>query len=165
MLPFLLLALDLPSILLKMRSHGEIAFVLGVLLVWFLVQWGREKLRVRRTKNWPTLDGEILKLGYEKVWGGVNGIDYWKVTIEYQYSATGKNGQTGNYSGKYKFNCTSEEMAQGAVAGLKDKPVRVHYDPKKPASNLLWEDDVWDIWWDTYWQLSHPDETPAENQA
>jgi hypothetical protein len=41
-------------------------------------------------------------------------------------------------------------MKDGAVAGLRDKTVSVHYPRSNEARPLLWEDEIWDIWWDTY---------------
>jgi Protein of unknown function (DUF3592) len=164
----ILSALDLPSILSGIRSRSEIVFIVVFLLIWLIVQTGREKLRKYRSRNWPTTVGTISNLSVHKVDGGLNGVDYWKITIDFTYSVSVSvpNEPTGNsYSGSYSFNCTSEEMAQGAMAGLKDKTVSVHYNPKEAAKGILWEDDVWDIWWETYWQLSHPDEAPTENQA
>jgi hypothetical protein len=156
---------DLPSILLGNRSRSEIVFIVVFLLIWLLVQTGREKLRKYRSRRWPTNAGAITNLGVRKVDGGLNGVDYWKITIDFIYTVAGSAiGQpaSDSYSGSYSFNCTSEEMAQGAMAGLKDKPVSVHYNPKDTGKGILWEDDVWDIWWDTYWALSHPDEAKAE---
>jgi len=95
------------------------------------------------------------------VWGGLNGVDYWKIKIEYAYTASGDLAQT-EYSGFYSFNVTSEEQANGALAGLKDTTVCVHYSPGNPAQGLLWEDEVWDLWWETYWAMSHPEEAKAE---
>jgi hypothetical protein len=154
----LALILDLPSILSRLRSHTEIVLIVVVLILYFLVQTAREKWRVWRTRSWPTSAGTISKLGYEKIDGGLNGIDYWKVRIDYAYVAANDPAQ---YHGHYEFNVTSEEQATGAIAGLQEKTVSVHYDPGLHDKGVLWEDEVWDIWWDTYWSLAHPDEDKA----
>jgi hypothetical protein len=158
--------LNLPSILLGLRSHTEIFFIVGFVILYFLVQTAREKWRVYRSRGWPTAVGAIAKLGYEKVDGGLNGVDYWKVRIDYTYSAlaypVAHDPAQAQHSGHYCFNVTSDEQANGAIAGLNSKTVSVHYNPAKPEKGVLWEDEVWDIWWDTYWQLAHPEEAEAK---
>jgi hypothetical protein len=155
-------SLDLPSVLARVPSKSEILFILGALLTWFLVQTGREKWRVYSTRRWPTAAGRAVQASYKKIDGGLNGIDYWKVELEYAWKVVG--GET-EYAGIYKFNVTSEEQAQGAVAGLTEKAVSVHYDPAKKSHGVLWEDEVWDIWWETYWSLSHPDSGTATEET
>jgi hypothetical protein len=157
----LLIIFDLPSILARIHTPGQIAFVVVILLIWLVIQIGREKWRVYRSKSWPTAAGTIAKLTSKKVWGGFNGVDYWKIQIEYTYTAAGDLAQT-EYSGSYSFNVTSEEQSNGALAGLKDRTVSVHYDQRNPAKGLLWEDEVWDLWWETYWAMAHPEEAKAE---
>jgi hypothetical protein len=158
---FLTAFLDLPWILSRLRSRTEIVFIVGLLILYFLVQTAREKWRVYKTRRWPTASATIVRLGYEKIDGGIHGVDYWKVRIDYTYMAANDSGKA-QHSGEYRFNVTSEEQAAGAIAGLKDKTVSVHYNPSHVAEGVVWEDEVWDIWWETYWQISHPAEATAE---
>jgi hypothetical protein len=132
------------------QSWDKIAFVVGVLAVWLAFQMGREKLRVYRSRSWPTCAGAVEKLAVRKVDGGLNGVDYWKITFDFCYQVEAE------HTGSYAFNCTSESMANGAMAGLAGKNVSVHYPKSAPAKGIVWEDEIWDVWWDTYWLLSHP---------
>jgi len=132
-----------------LRNKWEIAFIVGALALWGAIQFGREKLRVYRTRNWPRASGTVSNIRVRKVDGGANGVDYWKVTFDFTWRVAQE------HTGTYKFNCTTEEMGNGAVAGLKDKPVSVHYKPSDESKGVLWEDEVWDIWWETYWQMTH----------
>ena len=140
----ILLAVSLPTLLSHIRSPLELVLIAGlaVVVVALMTLW--QKWKKYRTRNWSTAVGTIAKIDVNKVDGGLNGIDYWKVAVHYAYQAK----QEG--AGVYTFNCTSELMSQGAVAGLTGKPVCVHYSPFKESKSLLWEDEVWDIWWDTY---------------
>jgi len=135
----------------RLRSWWEILVIAGLLVLWAVVQTFREKLRKYRTKGWPTATGTIANIKIRKVDGGLNGVDYWKVSFDYTYSVSKE--QTGSYS----FNCVTEAMGNGAVAGLVGKTACVHYNRSKESKGILWEDEVWDIWWDTYWQMSHGD--------
>jgi hypothetical protein len=96
--------------------------------------------------GWPTTPGAVGSLQIRKVDGGMNGVDYWKVAFDYTYHVHTE------HSGKYSFNCVTEKMAEGAVTGLRDKAVSVHYKPSDESKGIVWEDEVWDLWWDTYWQ-------------
>jgi hypothetical protein len=151
-------SISLPSIFLLFRSWHEIAFIAGALAVYGIFMTGKEKWRKHRTKSWPTTTGTINDVKVEKVWGGVNGVDYWKVTFSYAYQVQQP------HTGKYSFNCTSETMGQGAVAGMQDKTVSVHYKPSNEAETVIWEDEIWDIWWDTYWAMTHEDPAPGADQ-
>jgi len=150
----ILIAVSLPTLISHVRSAQELVIIAGLAVVVVAAMTLWEKWKKYRTKNWPTATGTITKLDAYKVDGGLNGIDYWKVAIHYAYQAQHEG------AGVYTFNCTSELMSQGAVAGLTDKPVCVHYSPFKESKSLLWEDEVWDIWWDTYWHLAN-DNTQA----
>ena len=133
------------------QSWDKIAFVAGALALWWAVQAGREKWRVYRSKGWPTCPGAVENLAVRKVDGGMNGVDYWKVSFDYRYRVTEE------HVGSYKFNCTSEEMAHGAMVGLEGKTVSVHTPPANEGKGIVWEDEVWDVWWETYWAMSHRD--------
>lgn len=152
------LALSMPLFLLRIHSWGEIGFIVGALAVWGLVVTMKEKLRKYRTRSWPTAAGAVSNIQVEKVWGGVNGVDYWKVRFEYSYQ-----GQQ-THTGKYKFNCATEKMSQGASAGMQDETVNVHFNPRNEADSVLWEDEIWDIWWDTYWAMKD-EPAPADPNA
>ena len=155
----LLIIISLPGILSRIRSQGEITFIVVFLALWLLFFTVREKLRVYRTRTWPKTDGDITEVSVKKVGGGINGVDYWKVSLEYSYRVQQE------HAGKYSFNCTSENMGNGAVAGLAGKTVAVHYQSSDEAKSLLWEDEVWDIWWDTYWNLEHAETGNGETEA
>jgi hypothetical protein len=142
----LLTAMSLPWILLRLRSWWEIAVIVGLLALWGIFLTCKEKLRKYRTRGWPTTPGEVGNLQIRKVDGGMNGVDYWKVAFDYTYHVHTE------HSGKYSFNCVTEKMAEGAVTGLRDKAVSVHYKPSDESKGIVWEDEVWDLWWDTYWQ-------------
>jgi hypothetical protein len=142
-----LVILSLPTIFMRMRSWEEIGVVAALLAAWVVFATCREKWKKYRTRGWPTATGTLTDIRSEKVDGGLNGVDYWKVKIDYRYTV----GQ--EHPGTYSFNCATENMANGATAGLKEKTVCVHYKPSDEAKALLWEDEVWDIWWDTYWRL------------
>jgi hypothetical protein len=137
-------ALSLPSILFS-RPVWVIVPAAALLLVLGVFLTLQEKWRKYRSREWPTSVGAITNLQARKVDGGINGVDYWKISFEYVFRVTQEH--TGNYS----FNCVSEKMANGALAGLTDKVVSVHYKPTDEAKALLWEDEIWDLWWDTYW--------------
>jgi len=107
----------------------------------------REKLRKYRTRNWPTADGRVSNMQARQVSGSDSGIDYWKFSFDYTYTVQH------THTGTYRFNCTSKTMVAGASAGLTGKTVRVHVNPYYEAKSLLWEDEVWDLWWDTYWNM------------
>jgi hypothetical protein len=146
-----------PSMLLSFRSWREIVIAAGFLAIALAILTCREKLRKYRTRNWPTTPGTVVNIHSRKVDGGSNGIDYWKFTFDYNY------GVTQQRTGTYAFNCTSENMVQGATAGLENKTVTVHYKPSDESKGILWEDEIWDIWWDTYWTMTHPEpETTAQ---
>ena len=146
-----LLALSLPWILARFHSWGQIGVVALLLAVWLAFRMGREKLRVYRSRSWPTCPGTVEKLAVRKVDGGLNGVDYWKITFDFRYQVEAE------HTGSYAFNCTSEGMAEGAMAGLAGKSVSVHYPKSDAGKGIVWEDEVWDVWWDTYWTMSHPD--------
>jgi hypothetical protein len=65
------------------------------------------------------------------------------------------------HKGSYSFNCTSERMGQGVIAGLTDKTVCVHTKPSDESKSVLWEDEIWDLWWDTYWNLDKSERETA----
>ena len=146
-----LLAASLPFILSRVRSAGELAAIAGIAVAIAAAMMLWTRWQQYRTRRWPTSIGTIASLDVRKVDGGLNGIDYWKVTIGYTYTVQQE------HQGSYSFNCTSEQMGQGAVAGLTDKPVCVHYSPSNESKSLLWEREIWDLWWDTYWQLANGD--------
>ena len=150
--------ISLPLFYGRIHSWWQIELIVGLLALWWAVQTFREKLRKYRTRGWPTATGTVSNIAMRKVDGGLNGVDYWKVSFDYSYRVAQE------HSGSYSFNCTSEAMADGAVAGLKDKTVCVHYSPSGEGKMLLWEDEVWDIWWDIYWQLSHAEDAPGTGQ-
>jgi hypothetical protein len=134
-----------------MHSWWEAGAFLGFLALWMVFQTGREKWRMYKSKGWPTTPGAITNIQVRKVDGGLNGIAYWKLSFDYSYRVTQE------HSGSYSFNCTSEAMAQGAVAGLENKQATVHFNPANESKGVVWEDEVWNIWWDTYWKLTHTD--------
>jgi hypothetical protein len=131
--------------LLRIRSWWEISLIVGALGLWVLVLTCREKWRKHRTRGWPTTPGAVENIQVRKVDGGMNGVDYWKTSFDYTYQVQQQ------HHGSYSFNCTSEKMADGAIAGLKDKTVSVHYKPSDESKGIVWEDEVWNVWWDTYW--------------
>ena len=142
----LLTALCLPSLLLRIRSWWEAAVIAGFLALLVLVLTCWEKWRKYRTKGWPTSPGTVAYIHVRKVDGGLNGVDYWKLSFDYTYQVQQE------HTSSYSFNCATENMADGATAGLTDKTVSVHYKPSDENKGILWEDEVWDIWWDTYWR-------------
>ena len=81
----LLIIISLPGILSRIRSQGEITFIVVFLAFWLLFFTVREKLRVYRTRTWPKTDGDITEVSVKKVDGGINGVDYWKISLEYSY--------------------------------------------------------------------------------
>jgi len=143
--------ISLPWIFARLRSWWEVAVIVGLLALWLAFTTFREKLRKYRTRGWPTAAGAIEDIHVRKVDGGINGVDYWNVTFIYRYRVSAE------HIGTYSFNCTSEKMSEGAFAGLDNKTVSVHYKPSDESKGILWEDEVWDIWWNTYWQMSHGD--------
>lgn len=167
-----LAAFSVPTILMKLESHGGIAIFVCVLALYGIVVTLKEKWRVHKSKTWPTATGAISNVKQEKVDGGVNGVDYHKVSFRYTYQTNRgqtKQGQAQQgqmrqpeHTGSYSFNCISEAQANGAVAGLVDKTVSVHYQPGNEAKSVLWEDEVWNIWFDRYWQCNEGD---APSQA
>jgi len=167
-----LAAFSVPTILMKLESHGGIAIFVCVLALYGIVVTLKEKWRVHKSKTWPTATGAISNVKQEKVDGGVNGVDYHKVSFRYTYQTNRgqtKQGQAQQgqmrqpeHAGSYSFNCISEAQANGAVAGLVDKTVSVHYQPGNEAKSVLWEDEVWNIWFDRYWQCNEGD---APSQA
>jgi hypothetical protein len=143
-----LLAISLPTTLLRFRSLQQLAIIAGLAVVVILVMTLRDKWLQYRTKSWSTCVGTLTAVSHRKVDGGLNGIDYWKVTLEYSYRVLQE------HSGEFSFTCATEGMAEGAVAALQDKTVCVHYKRSNEANSVLWYDEVWDIWWDPYWNSS-----------
>ncbi|MGD0481114.1 MAG: hypothetical protein ABSA42_13150 [Terracidiphilus sp.] len=135
-----LAALSLPSILLGMRSWQEIVAVAGLIGLWGLFVIYREKWRMYRTRGWPTSPGIVGNIRSRKVSGGKDGVDYWKVTFDYTYKVERE------HTNSYSFNCVTENLADRASAGLKDKTVSVHYKPSDENKTILWKDEVWNIW-------------------
>jgi hypothetical protein len=150
----------------KLESHAGITIFVCVLALYGIVVTLKEKWRVHKSKNWPKATGSISDIKTEKVDGGVNGVDYHKVSFRYTYQTQPAQAQPGQtqpeHTGSYSFNCISEDQAKGAVAGLLDKTVCVHYQPGNEAKSVLWEDEVWNVWFDTYWQAN---EGNAPSQA
>lgn len=144
-----LIALSLPEVLLRLRSWWEVGAIVGFLALWLLFAIFREKWRMHQTRGWPTVPGAVGNVEVRKVDGGLNGVDYHKVSFEYTYSVQQE------HKGKYSFNCATEKMSEGAVAGLQNKTVSVHYKPSDESNAVLWEDEVWNVWWDDYWEASH----------
>jgi hypothetical protein len=140
-----LTALSLPWILLRLRSWWEILLIVGLLALWALFLTCKEKLRKYLSRGWPTAPGTVANIRTRKVDGGMNGVDYWKLTFDYTYRVQQE------HSGSYSFNCATENMADGATAGMTGKTVSVHYKPSGESKGILWEDEIWDVWWDTYW--------------
>jgi len=147
------LALSLPWIFLRIRSWWQLGLIVVLLGLWYLFVTFKEKWQKHRTRGWPVVPGAIANIRAKKVDGGLNGVDYWKVTFDYTYRVAQE------HSSSFSFNCVTEKMADGAIAGLKDKTVSVRYKPSDESKPVVWKDDVWDIWWDTYWELTHT--TPA----
>jgi len=131
---------SIPFILLKLGSWQRIATAAGLLALFGLFMTGREKFRKFRTRNWPTAPGAIGNIEVKKVDGGPNGVDYWKLTFTYTYTAQ----QT--HSGTYSINLVTQGLLDAASAGIPGKTVPVHYNPKDESKPLLWEDEVWDLW-------------------
>jgi len=150
-----ILAISLPTILARVRSARELEIIVGIAAVIIAVMTLWEKWKKYHTRNWPTTIGTMSNLQVRKVSGGLNGVDYWKVTIDFTYQVQQA------HQGSYSFNCASEEMSQGAIAGLTGKTVCVHYSPSKEGKALLWEDEIWDLWWDTYWNSNKNEAKPA----
>ncbi len=152
-----LVAMSLPWILGRLHSWGQVGFVAGVLAAWWAARAGWERLRVYRSKGWPTCDGAVEKVAMRKVDGGLNGVNYWKVSFDYRYVAKEEHVRS------YAFNCVSEAMGDGAVAGLEGRTVRVHFSPADEGKGIVWEDEVWDVWWDTYWARKEKADIGAES--
>jgi len=135
-----LIALSLPWILLRMRSWQELLAVVVLVVLLGLFRIYREKWRVYRTRGWPTSPGIVGNIRSDKVDGGVNGVDYWKVSFDYTYKVERE------HTSSYSFNCVTEHLADRATAGLKGKTVSVHYRPSDENKAILWKDGVWAIW-------------------
>jgi hypothetical protein len=147
----LLLSISYPYFLLRIRSLRELGIIAALSVLIVLAMTLREKWRKYRTRKWPRCAGRITSLKLSKVDGGFNGVDYWKVVLDYSYYVLQEHNRS------YSFNCASEHMGESAVAGLTGKAVSVHYHPSNENKSLLWEDEVWDIWWDTYWNSDKPE--------
>jgi hypothetical protein len=137
-----LAALSLPWILLRMRSWQEIVAVVVLVVLLGLFRIFREKWRVYRTRGWPTSQGTVGNIRPDKVSGGANGVDYWKVKFDYTYKVQQE------HTHSFSIICATENLANRASAGLKDKTVSVHYKPSDENKAMLWEDEVFNIWWD-----------------
>jgi hypothetical protein len=153
----IMLGISVPTILARFHSARQLGIIAGLTVIVVVLMTLREKLRKYKTRNWPISVGTIEDLHLVKVDGGLNGVDYWKVLFRYKYRVQGE------HEGKYSFNCTSEAMGQGAIAGLQDKTVCVHYKQSDESKSLLWEDEMWDLWWDTYWQMGNDAEEQTAN--
>lgn len=143
----LLLILSIPTILARFHSARDLGMIGLFLAIYFAIVTLKEKWQVHYTRSWPTTQGAIENLRVEKVPGGLNGVDYWKVRFQYRYRVQEE------HEGSYAFNCTSEEQGRGAIAGLQNKTVCVHYRPADERKSVLWEDEIWNLWWDTYWHM------------
>lgn len=155
----LFLMLSIPTILARFHTARDLGLIGLFLAIYFVIVTGKEKWQVHRTRQWSTAQGTIENLQLEKVSGGMNGVDYWKVRFHYRYNATGE------HEGTYAFNCTSETQGQGAIAGLQNKTVCVHYKPGAEGKSVLWEDEMWDLWWDTYWKITHDDAPEQDSES
>ncbi len=153
----IMLEISLPTILARFHSMKQLGIIAGLAVVVMALMTLREKLRKYLTRNWPTSVGTIEDLHLVKIDGGLNGVDYWKVLFRYRYRVQAE------HEGRYSFSCASEAMGQGAIAGLQDKTVSVHYKPLDQGKSLLWEDEIWDLWWETYWQMGHDTAEPTAN--
>jgi hypothetical protein len=51
------------------------------------------------------------------------------------------------HSGKYKFNCVTESAGKKAAERLTGANVSVHYNPRDARKSMLWEDEIWDLWY------------------
>lgn len=151
----LLLILSIPTILTRFHSAGNLGMIALVLAIYLAIVTIKKKWQVHYTRGWPTTQGSIENVRVEKVPGGLNGVDYWKVRFHYRYRVTQE------HEGDYAFNCISEKQGQGAIAGLQEKTVRVHYKPADERKSVLWEDEVWNLWWDTYWRMSEDNAQPT----
>ena len=118
------------------RGRGRIGCTPGLFRIF------REKWRVYRTRGWPTSQGTVGNIRPDKVSGGANGVDYWKVKFDYTYKVQQE------HTHSFSIICATENLANRASAGLKDKTVSVHYKPSDENKAMLWEDEVFNIWWD-----------------
>jgi hypothetical protein len=133
-------ALSLPWILVTLHSWSRILLFVGFLFLYWLFVTLKEKWAKIRTRNWPVTQGPIENIRVEKVEGGVNGADYWKLTFDYTWTVSTQHRDS------YSFNLTTDRLRDAAETGLVGKVAAVHYNPKNEADACVWFDEVWDLW-------------------
>jgi hypothetical protein len=135
------MVISLPYALWKLHSWTGIAVAVGALVIYAAGSMLLEKWRKHRTRGWPTVQGAVVDLKNTYEDGGANGVRYWRISFGYNYTVNGS-----DHSGHYKFNCVSEGAGKKAAERLNGATVNVHYNPRDAAKSMLWEDEVWDLW-------------------
>jgi len=108
---------------------GTVFILLGVI---FLVWWYFANKRGKASLTWPTVPGTVISSGLVQVRDSDNSVST-KAQVVYSYDVAGaayKSTGIGVSGGKGRATAIVERYPVGA-------PVRVFYNPAKPASALL----------------------------
>lgn len=100
-------------------ASGVVASAMGVFGVW-------KAKRLKRARNWPSVEGSVVHVHEIRVENGV------KLTLAYWYKVQDK-----RHWGSKSFVFTKDEDAVRFKNGCKEGVVRVHYHPDKPDVSVL----------------------------
>ncbi len=107
-----------------------VPIALWPVILAFLLKGRAERRAARR---WPATKGRVDHVDV-----------HWMVGQDCYYAAQiGYSYQVGEhrYSGSLAKRCSDEDTGRKFVESLKDKPVVVRYQPRRPAENVLFIDE------------------------
>jgi hypothetical protein len=100
-----------------------------VILVFLL----KDRAKKRRARYWPATRGRIDQVDVQWM---VGEDCYYAAQIGYSYQVGGQ-----RYSGTLAKRCADENTGLKLVESLKNKPVVVRYQPRRPDENVLFIDE------------------------
>ncbi len=111
-----------------------ILLMAGIILTGVLSAWW-EWWRRRRAEGWPAAQGRIVST-FVRVRSGRRRSAY-EAEIAYSFSVDGECNV-----GRYSETFASDDEAREYVRNLEGKPVAIRYNPERPESSLLLEQDL-----------------------
>jgi hypothetical protein len=107
-----------------------VPIALWPVILFFLL---KDRNHRRLARAWPATRGQV---DHVDVHWMVGRDCYYAAQVGYSYQVGGN-----LYSGNLASRCANEDVGRKFVESLKDQPVVVHYQPNRPAENVLFIDE------------------------
>ncbi len=118
-------------------TNGDITSILQLGAAWFLFFTAKYHFELKRIMQWPSVDGNLIKLEYSEGDGTIPAI----ISVEYDFAIDGV-----EYSGRKLAHITfgtgrgTASVIKNMIRRVKrvgDDGVVVYYNPNKPQKNML----------------------------